>query len=139
MSADRNTQVVKDAYAAFLRGDVASILDNVADDVEWEGVKGAEGVLPQAGVRRGRAAVAQFFQQVNDTVAFETFDPIEYVATGDTVVAIGRYSGKAKPTGRALGSDWAMVFTIRDGKVTRFREFTDSAMLVRAFAAAAAV
>jgi ketosteroid isomerase-like protein len=139
MSAERNTQVVKDAYAAFVRGDVAAILASVADDVEWEGVKGAEGVVPQAGVRHGRAAVAQFFQQVNDTIAFETFEPREYVAQDDVVVAIGRYSGKAKPTGRAVGGDFVMVFTIRDGKVARFREFTDSAMLVRAFSQAAAV
>ena len=138
MSAERNTQVVKDAYAAFVRGDVAAILDVVADDVEWEGVKGAEGVVPQAGVRQGRAAVAQFFQQVNETIAFETFEPGEYVAQGDLVVAIGRYSGKARPTGRALGGDFAMVFSIRDGKIARFREFTDSAMLVRAFGAMAA-
>jgi ketosteroid isomerase-like protein len=139
MSAEQNTQVVKDAYAAFLRGDIAAILASVADDVEWEGVKGAEGVVPQAGVRHGKAAVAQFFQQVDETITFETFEPREYVADGDTVVAIGRYSGKAKPTGRGLAGDFAMVFTVRDGKVARFREFTDSAMLVRAFTAAAAV
>jgi ketosteroid isomerase-like protein len=29
-----------------------------------------------------------------------------------------------------------MVFTMREGRVTRFREFTDSAQLVRAFAPA---
>ena len=34
MSAERNTQLVKAAYAAFLRGDMAAILDAVADDVE---------------------------------------------------------------------------------------------------------
>ena len=95
--------------------------------------------MPQAGARHGKAAVAQFFQQVHDTVAFDTFDTLEYIGAGDTVVAVGRYSGRAKPTGRALAGDWAMVFSIRDGKVTRFREFTDSAMLVRAFASAAAV
>jgi uncharacterized protein len=137
MSASQNTQMVKDAYAAFLRGDVNAILDMLADDVEWEGVKGAEGVVPQAGLRRGRPAIAEFFSQVGATITFETFEPREYVAQGDDVVAIGHYTGNAIPTGAAMASDWVMVFNFRDGKIARFREFTDSAQLARAFAGVA--
>lgn len=133
MSADRNTQTVKDAYAAFLRGDIEGIVGLVTDDVQWEGVKGAEGVVPQAGARQGKAGVREFFEQVGDTVAFERFEPREYIATDDAVVAIGNYAAKAKPTGRGIASDWAMVFNFRDGKIARFREFTDSAVIVRAF------
>jgi uncharacterized protein len=133
MSADRNTQVVKDAYSAFLRGDVDGILNALTDDVEWEGVKGTEGTLPQAGLRRGKAEVARFFQEVATTTEFERFEPQEFVAQGDTVVAIGVYSGVAKANGQRARSDWAMVFNMRDGKVARFREFCDSAALVRAY------
>ena len=134
MSESQNTQTVKDAYAAFLRGDVNAILDMLADEVEWEGVKGGEGVVPQAGLRRGKPAIAQFFSQVGANIAFDTFEPREFVAQGDHVVAIGSYSGKAIPTGGTMASDWVMVFNFRDGKIARFREFTDSAQLVRAFA-----
>jgi ketosteroid isomerase-like protein len=133
MSADRNTQVVKDAYAAFLRGDVAGVLNLLTDDVEWEGVKGTEGTLPQAGLRRGKADVARFFQEVDATTQFDRFEPQEFVAQGDSVVAIGVYSGTAKANGQHASSDWVMVFNMRDGKVARFREFCDSAALVRAY------
>ena len=51
MSEDRNVQVVKNAYAAFLRGDVPAILSLLDDAVEWQAVKGAEGVAPHAGLR----------------------------------------------------------------------------------------
>ena len=134
MSADRNTQVVKDAYAGFLRGDIAAVLDSLTDDVQWEGVKGTEGAVPQGGLRRGKAEVATFFEQVNSTFAFDRFEPQEYVAQGDTVVAIGRYSGTVKGSGTHTASDWTMVFTFRDGKIARFREFCDSAAIVRAYA-----
>jgi ketosteroid isomerase-like protein len=137
MSVERNIQLVKDAYAAFVRGDIATIVDSLTDDVEWEGVKGTEGVLPHAGVRRGKAEVAKFFQQVGSTLAFDRFEPQEYVAQADTVVAIGRYSGTMKTSGRVAAGDWVMVFNLRDGKVARFREFTDSAALVRAHQGAA--
>jgi len=133
MSAERNIQVVKDAYAAFLRGDIAAILAALTDDIEWEGVKGTEGTLPQAGVRRGKGEVARFFQEVDSTTKFERFEPQEFIAQGDTVVAVGMYSGIAKANGQRATSDWAMVFNMRDGKVARFREFCDSAALVRAY------
>lgn len=139
MSEAGNTQVVKDAYAAFQRGDVNGILARVADNVDWEAVKGTEGVMLTAGKRRGRPAVGEFFSQVNSSIAFEAFEPREFVAQGDTVVAIGQYRGKSKETGRPFTSDWVMVFTITDGKITRFREFTDSAALVRAFSKTASV
>ena len=139
MSEAQNTQSVKDAYAAFGRGDVGAILALVDEGVEWEGVKGAEGVAPQAGLRRGKVAVGDFFQQVGSTLDFHAFEPKEFVAQGDRVVAIGSYSATVKATQRLTGSDWVMIFDFRNGKVVRFREFTDSAAVVRAYGAAAAV
>lgn len=136
MSEARNTQVVKDAYAAFGRGDVKTILSLLSDDVEWEGVKGAEGAVPHAGVRRGKAAVGEFFGQVADEIAFERFEPREFVAQGDAVVAIGRYRGTVKATGASFESDWVMVFDFTGGKVSRFREFCDSAAIVRSYGVA---
>src|SRR5687768_1757914 len=138
MSESRNVQLVKDAYAAFLRGDVNTILGMVDDNVEWHGVKGAEGVAPHAGLRRGRAAVGQFFQQVGSSIEFHKFEPREFIAQGDQVAVIGDYEGSIKASGTRMKSDWVMVFTVRDGKVTRFREWTDSAQLVRAYGAVTA-
>ena len=133
MSETQNTQIVKDCYAAFARGDVQTIVNHLDDNVDWQAVKGTEGVLLTAGARRGRAAITEFFSQVSSTIAFDAFEPREFVAQGDQVVAIGHYRGKSRETGRPFSSDWVMVFTLRNGKITRFREFADSAALVRAF------
>lgn len=54
------------------------------------------------------------------------------------VVAVGWYKATVKATRRSMASDWVMVFTIRDGRIVRFREFTDTAALVRAYLGAAA-
>jgi ketosteroid isomerase-like protein len=137
MSETENTQLVKDAYAAFKRGDIAAILQMVGDDIEWQGVIGTEGVLPQAGLRHGRAAVGEFFQQVNDTTDFTAFEPAEFIAQGDQVAVVGSYKARLKPSGGLIASGWVMVFTIRNGKFVRFREFTYSAQIVRAFTSAA--
>jgi hypothetical protein len=137
MSETQNTQLVKDAYAAYLRGDIAAILQMLDDDIEWQGVIGTEGVMPQAGLRHGRAAVASFFQQVADTTDFMAFEPAEFIAQGDQVAVVGSYKARLKPSGGMVSCGWVMVFTIRNGKFVRFREFTDSAQIVRAFASAA--
>jgi ketosteroid isomerase-like protein len=52
---------------------------------------------------------------------------------------MGHYRGKANTTGQTYDTDWVMTFEIRAGKVVRFREFTDSAQLVRVYASPARV
>ncbi len=90
--------------------------------------------LTRAGEREGKAKVAEFFELVAEFERFEQFEPREFVAQGDKVVAIGHYRAVTKPTGRRFESDFVMVFTLRGGKVARFQEFTDSAGINAAFA-----
>jgi ketosteroid isomerase-like protein len=95
-------------------------------------------VLPQSGLRRGRAAVAEFFKQVAETTDFSSFEPQEFIAQGDQVVAVGKYAARMKPSGHTYASGWVMLFTVRNGKIVRFREYSDSAQLIRAYKGAAA-
>src|SRR5689334_14802777 len=87
-----NTKVVQDTYAAFGRGDIDTVLKYLADDVVWNAVYGTGSQVPTSGERRGKPAVAQFFKQVADNVSFSRFEPNEFVATGETVVALGHYT-----------------------------------------------
>ncbi len=41
------------------------------------------------------------------------------------MVSLGFVQGRARSTGRQFSSEWAMVFTIRDGKITYWREYWD--------------
>ena len=129
----QNTKIVQDAYAAFLRGDVTSLLGLMSDDVVWEPVLGTASHVPFSGKRQGKPAVAEFFQLVATNEDFTQFEPREFVAQGDAVVAIGHYKAITKTTGKTFDSDFVMVFTMKDGKVVRFREFTDSAGVNAAF------
>ena len=133
MQEAQNTKVVQEAYAAFGRGDVQGILDRVTDDVIWKGVYGAAAHVPTSGERRGKSAVATFFKQVAETVKFSRFEPKEFIATGDRVVALGSYNGTTS-IGKGFESDFAMVFTLKNGKVSHFQEFCDSAAINAAYA-----
>ena len=134
MSEAENTRVVHDAYAAFGRGDIPALLGYFTDDIQWQPVIGTATHVPFAGARTGKTAVAEFFKQVSETEDFEQFEPREFVAQGDKVVAIGHYRARTRATGRTFDSPFAMVFTFRNGKVAAFREFTDSAAINAAFA-----
>ena len=62
---------------------------------------------------------------------FEAYDVApevtRYVETGgEEVVAIGRYAGTARGTGRPLDAVFAHVLSIRDGRVTSLDQITDT-------------
>ena len=136
MSEQQNTQTVQAAYAAFKRGDIQGVLDALSDDVEWH--TPGEGLIPQAGTYRGKDDVSRFFQKLDQTTKFADFEPLSFVAQGDHVVAMGRYSGTVPQTGRPFQSEWAMVFTFKGNKVAKFREYTDTAAIAQAYVAKAA-
>jgi uncharacterized protein len=133
MSERENAETVRRLFAAFGRGDVGVLLSLLAEDVVWF-IPGPAAVVPYAGERRGHAGASQFFQLLGGAVEFESFEPREFVAQGDKVVALGTYRWRVKQTGREYGGDWAHVFTVRDGKIAGFHEYMDSAAARAAFA-----
>ena len=126
-----NIAHVQSLYAAFGRGDIATLLAGCAPDIDWETV-GRRSDFPTLGPRRGRKAVEEFFRLVGELEEFSEFSPREFYAAEDKVFVLGRYSLVIKTSGRPVSAEWVHVFTLKDGKVTRFREHTDTAQLAGA-------
>jgi hypothetical protein len=135
MGTAENLQIVKDGYAAFGRGDVPGLIALMAEDVVWE-IPG-EG-LPLAGTYRGQEGVASFFQKLGGLTEILDFQAREFLAEGDRVLVVGWERVKVKATGRVADIDWVMAFTVRNGKVTAYRQYTDTKAFADAFASAAA-
>ena len=125
MSTQDNVATVQDIYAAFGQGNIPAILNVLADDVEFLQPPGGE--LPFKGAYYGRDGAGTFFQRLVEAVDVLAFEPQELVAQGDTVVALGHYRFRAKATGRAYDTDWAMVWRFSAGKVVKFQIHDDSA------------
>ena len=77
----------------------------------------------------------EFFGIVAENEVFSEFAPREFFCDCDRVFAFGRYAGTMKKTGRRFETEWVHVFTIRDGKVIRFREHTDTAQFAEGYRA----
>ena len=131
MSEQANTRLIEQAYDNFKRGDIQAVLGLFSEDIEWR-LPDIPNV-PFGGVRHGREQVAQFFASLADSQEVQQFDPQEYIAQGEKVVARGHYAWRVKSTGRTYEGDWAHVFTVRDGKVVAFHEYTDTAAASSAF------
>ncbi len=130
MEKSRAIQFVQDIYASFGRADIAAVLSALSDDVDWQ-VFGPP-VIPYAGMRHGREQVAEFFTALGTCLDIQQFEPREFVADGDTVVVFGYERGEARATKRPYEANWVHMFTLRQGKVSQFREYIDTAAVASA-------
>ena len=135
--SEANVAIVQRGYEAFGRGDLQTLLDLFAENIEW--ITPGPPELPTAGHRHGRQEVADFFQTLGQTFDFERFEPKEFIAQGDRVVVVGDDTLRLKSGGARLDFEWVHVFDMRDGKVTRFREYGDMTPIVAELRAAQVV
>jgi len=130
--SNANVATIQSMYAAFGRGDVATIMAAVTPDIDWHCV-GRPSDFPTFGLRKGPKEVGEFFKIVAEHNNFTEFSPREFYADGDKVIVLGFYAITLKKNGKAIASDWCHVFTFRDGKVAKFQEFLDTAAAAEAF------
>ena len=130
--SNANIAHVQSLYAAFGRGDIATIIAGASPDIDWESV-GRQTDFPALGPRKGVKEVEDFFRLVAENEDFSDFSPREFYAADDKVFVLGSYRLKIKKTGKPVASEWVHVFTFKNGKVTRFREHTDTAQFAEAY------
>lgn len=121
----KNGDIVKAIYDAFGKGDVPAVLGAFDPQIQW---REAEHFLYADGNPYvGPQAVAEgvFQRVVSDVDGFAVL-PGHFVEGGDTVVVEGRYRGKMKATGTPVDAQFAHVWQLRDGKVARFQQYTDT-------------
>src|SRR6476660_8647441 len=95
----QSVDVVKGVYGAFSRGDVPGVLNAFADQIEWYEAEG----MPYGGLHRGGQAVAQnVFGPISEDVEDFAVTPEEFMASGESVAAVVRYTGTGKATGKSL-------------------------------------
>ena len=113
MGAQDNAELVRRGYEAFQRGDLAAFDEILADDCVWH----VPGRGPLAGDKKGRQAVVEYFGQIGvlseGTAKVNLHD---LVANDEHVV--GLHSVSAQRGGKTLEDNEALVFHVRDGRVS---------------------
>jgi ketosteroid isomerase-like protein len=124
--------LIQSLYAAFGRGDIATIIAACAPDIEWR-LNGSRSDHPLLGSWKGPQGVQAFFAELARIQDFSEFTPREFLPAGDRVFVLGHYASTMRKNGRKAASDWVHIFTVRGGKLAAFLEFTDTAEFARAW------
>ena len=116
---------VRGIYGAFAAGDIPGVLGALSPDIRWTEAAGG----PYGGVSIGpQAVLADVFMKLGGEWDGFSAVPDEFVADGDTVVALGEYSGTYKATGKSFRAPFAHVWKFADGKAVSFQQHTDTAV-----------
>ncbi|MBI2684871.1 MAG: nuclear transport factor 2 family protein [Acidobacteria bacterium] len=126
------TELVQALFSAFGRGDIAFILNHVAGSATW--ISPGTGI-PASGKYSGPAGAAQFFQNLAASEEITRFEPREFVAAGNNVIALGYEECTSRATGKKAATNWAMLFRVDGGKVTHWEAFYDTSAYAIAHAA----
>ena len=126
-----NKAVVQQIYTDFGQGNVPGILNALHDDIIFDTPGPA--LIPWAGVRKGKAGIMDFFNQVGSTTSYEKFEPQEFMEEGDKVTATGVAHFTTTTTGKKGVSPWAMVWTIKNGTPVHVLNFWNTYAIAETF------
>ena len=127
-----NISFVQSLYGAFGRGEIGLVVAGMAPDVDWQ-VTGRKEDYPCFGAWKGQKGVGEFFRLVGENEDAIEFTPRDFYTAGEKVFVLGHYTWKIRKTGKHVITDWLHVFTLKGGKVSAFREFTDTAQFAQAY------
>jgi uncharacterized protein len=132
MNERQNVALIQKLFEAFGRGDVQTILSHCTPDCAFYCPGPA--AIPYAGSKKGAAEIQSYFSNLIGTQSNADLRIDQFVAEGNSVVAIGRYTAKVDATGRTIESPVALTFEVEGGKVTRHMVFHDTAAIAAGYA-----
>jgi uncharacterized protein len=124
-----NLDIVKRLYTAFSDRDQNTILQIFDPNIEWIQNEG----FPGGGRHFGVDAI------LNDVFAkfrseWETWQAVveEWLDAGDTIIALGEYRGTYKSTGKSTKAAFAHVYRLKDNRIIKFQQYTDTLKVAEA-------
>ncbi len=122
------TDLLRERYEQFSRGDVESALSNWSDDFTWEG--GASEDMPGGGTHQGKDQALQVLQQAVGAWDEFSLSADEFFESGDTVVVLGHTEVKKGDQSAKLPV--VHVWRFRgDEEVSRLQILTDTLQSAR--------
>lgn len=130
-SATTARDAVETVYAGFATGDIALAVSTMAADIEWREAESNPYADKNPYVGPD-AIVSGLFARLGGEWDGFTATPQEFVAQGDRVVVFGRYTGTYLATGKAMDAPFVHSWTVKDGEIASFQQYTDTAAQIAA-------
>jgi ketosteroid isomerase-like protein len=127
--ADTNIPLIKQLFHRFAARDSEGVRELLSPDIEWIQMEG----FPGGGRFVGVDAVFEgVFGRLRDMWEGWKAVPTEYRDAGDAVLVLGHYDGTWPATGRSFRAGFAHLYSVREGRIVRFQQFTDTALIAEA-------
>ena len=126
-----NLKLVKSFYDAGASGDFNKARPLLDPNVQW--IEPKVSGLWFRGTHSGPEAVfKEVIEPTMSHIADFRVEISQFFPVGDHVIAIGRFTGRGKNTGKELNAATAHVWTMRNGRAVRFEAFHDEANWLQA-------
>jgi ketosteroid isomerase-like protein len=123
-----NGDIIRRLYDAFANGDIPAVLAAFDENISW---KEAEGFMYGGTYTGPNAVLENVFMKFGTEWEGFSVVPDQIVNGGDVVVGLGTYSGKFLKTGKSVTVPFAHAWTLRDGKIVKFVQYTDTLVIAR--------
>jgi len=126
-----DAEVIRGIYNAFARGDIGAVLGAMSPGIVWR--EADNHPYADRNPYVGPDAIVQgIFARLG--TEWDGFAAVmdEVLDGGDKVVALGRYRGTYKKSGKAIDAQVVHVWTVENGKAASFQQYTDTLQFARA-------
>jgi hypothetical protein len=124
-----NYDIIKAHYAGSDNRDLDAMLAPITAETAWTEMAG----FPCAGTYHGPEEIVEnVFKALGEAWENYTLKVERILDAGDTVIGVGTYSGTFKETGKRMEARVTHIWDLKDGKVVRFEQFTDTLLVAEA-------
>jgi ketosteroid isomerase-like protein len=121
--SQENVEVVRNSLTAYAEGGLDALTKFWHADINWRAIEGAP---DDVGELHGPEALHRHLQEWNDVFDNMINVPQELVDLGDErILAVQHATGRAKGSGVETEIRYAVIYTLRDGKIVRGRQYID--------------
>jgi uncharacterized protein len=128
--SEENVEIVRNAFAAFERGDIEGLLRLCDEDIVITQPLDLPGVSPEQRGHRGVLEALAIWPEQWDEYRIELLRVD--AAPGGKVFVAQRSSGRGKQSGVEVNMDFSFVFTVHEGKISEWRLFMQEEQAVEA-------
>ena len=121
--SQENVKLVREAFAAFLAGDVEKSAQLIDPEVEFHGTVGG---LQEGQIAHGQSEIDETFE-AEELEAWEErrLEAEEFIDAGDDVVVLLHEYRRGKGSGVELETKTAVVVAVSGGRVVRIQGYMD--------------
>ena len=123
--SQQNVDLVRDAYAAFGRGDIETVFKIFDQNIVFNLAENSP-YYPGWPIKGQQEVLDKLFARIpGDTDNF-TITPAAIHDAGDVVVVQGRYAGRNRNTGLNLDVQMCHIWTLRNGRIVQMDQYLDT-------------